>query len=299
MTYHRFSETENPFAVSRSQFAAHLAYLSKFRTILSFAKIYECLRNNEKLPENTALITIDDGYRDAYEIAFPLIKKFNVPATLFGVTDFIEQEIWVWTDKMRFIASKMKEENSTIEIANDKIELRNSTPEQVYWTASKVNSILKKMPDMEKELEIARIAKELNVDMPDLPPETNSAITWDQAKEMDKNGLNIESHTVTHPILTNVDETRLNFELRESKLKLEGELQRGINAFCYPAGAVDKKVWQAAKQNGYEGAVTTGYGFNEKGSNPFLLNRIDALPDPVYFAQSSSGFEDFKLKFRK
>ncbi len=65
LTYHRFSEKETPFTVSRSQFAAHLAYLTKYRTILPFTEISRQLRENEELPKNAAVITIDDGYRDA------------------------------------------------------------------------------------------------------------------------------------------------------------------------------------------------------------------------------------------
>ncbi len=76
-------------------------------------------------------------------------------------------------------------------------------------------------------------------------------------------------------------------------------LQREIKVFCYPAGAVDERVWQAVKRNGYGFAATSRYGFNAEGINPFLLNRIDAQSDVSHFAQSVSGFEDFRWKFLK
>lgn len=296
LTYHRFGETETSFAVSRRQFAAHLAYLTKYRKVLSFDEISERLQNGEKLPENAAIITIDDGYRDAYEIAFPLLKKFAAPATLFAVTDFIDGKIWVWTDKMRFIAARMKTEKSTIEIGTERIELENKTADKIFLSGSKANSVLKKMPDAEKDREIECIARELKVEMPDLPPETSAPLSWTQAREMETGGVSFQSHTVTHPMLTQVGENRLNFELNESKQKLEEILQKKINAFCYPSGVFDEKVWQAVKQNDYKCAVTTRYGFNTENANRFLLNRIDAQPDAVHFAQSVSGFEDFRQK---
>jgi peptidoglycan/xylan/chitin deacetylase (PgdA/CDA1 family) len=130
-----------------------------------------------------------------------------------------------------------------------------------------------------------------------LPPEKNAPVSWVQAREMDASGISVESHTVTHPILTKDGENRLSFELKKSKQRLEEMLEKQIKVFCYPSGAFDEKVWQAVKQNGYECAVTTRYGFNADGTNPFLLNRIDAQPDTVHFAQSSSGFEDFRQNF--
>jgi peptidoglycan/xylan/chitin deacetylase (PgdA/CDA1 family) len=297
LTYHRFSEKETPFTVSRRQFVSHLAYLTKYRTVLSFDEISERLQNGEKLPKNVAIITIDDGYRDAYEIAFPVLKKFNAPATFFVITDFVDRKMWVWTDKMRFIASRMKADKSTIEIGKEQIELESGTAEKIFLSGSKANSVLKRLPDAEKDCEIQRIALQLKVELPDLPPETNAPISWAQAREMNSSDVGVESHTVTHPILTNVGENRLNFELKKSKQRLEEMLQKRITVFCYPSGAFDELVWQAVKQNGYECAVTTRYGLNANGKNPFLLNRIDAQPDTVHFAQSSSGFEDFRQNF--
>lgn len=255
------------------------------------------MRSGDKLPGNAAIITIDDGYRDAYEIAFPLLKKFNAPASFFAITDFVDGKMWVWTDKMRFIASRMKAEKSTIEIGKERIELESGTAEKIFLSGSEANSVLKRLPDAEKDCEIQRIARELKVELPDLPPETNAPVSWVQAREMDASGISVESHTVTHPILTKVDANRLNFELMKSKQKLEEMMQKQIKVFCYPSGAFDEKVWQAVKQNGYECGVTTRYGFNANGTNPFLLNRIDAQPDTVHFAQSSSGFEDFRQSF--
>ncbi len=299
LTYHRFSDTDTQFTVSRSQFAAHLSYLTKYRTIFSFDEISERLENGKKLPENAAIITIDDGYRDAYEIAFPLLKKFDAPATVFVITDFVDGKIWVWTDKMRFIAAQMKAEKSTIEIGNERIELENRTTDKIFLSGSKANSVLKKFPDAEKDIEIERIARQLKVELPDLPPKTNAPLSWEQAREMNASAVNIESHTVTHPILTKIGANQLNFELNESKQKLEEILQKKIKVFCYPSGVLDENVCRAVERNGYNCAVTTRYGFNAKSANRFLLNRIDAQSDTVHFAQSVSGFEDFRQKFQK
>ncbi len=82
LTYHRFSRERSEHKISSAEFAAHLEYLSRHNRVLSLAETIDCLRNEKSLPANTVVITIDDGYADAYEVAFPLLKKFDLPATL-------------------------------------------------------------------------------------------------------------------------------------------------------------------------------------------------------------------------
>ncbi len=241
LTYHRFSETETPFTVSRSQFAAHLAYLTKYQTIFSFAEISERLRNGEKLPENAAIITIDDGYRDAYEIAFPLLKEFRVSATLFAITDFLDGKIWVWTDKMRFVAARMKAEKSTIEIGNERVELENRMPDRIFLSGSKANSFLKKLPDAEKDREIKRIARELKVEMPDAPPDANAPLSWEQAREMNESGINIESHTVTHPDSDVRRRKSIEFRVEEIETKTGRNAAKGNQGFLLSVGRARRK----------------------------------------------------------
>jgi peptidoglycan/xylan/chitin deacetylase (PgdA/CDA1 family) len=271
LTYHRFSLEANPHRISRAEFAAHLEYLSKNNRVLSLSETLEYLQNGKSLPPNTTVITIDDGYSDAYEIAFPLLKKFNLPATVYAVTDFLDQKCWLWTDLMRYVFSETEK-------------------------ASRVNSRLKTLPDEEKKAEIERIAEDLNVEIPALPVEEFAPIDWRQAREMDAENVRIESHTVTHPILPNVSENHLSFELKNSKKRLEEVLNRRVEHFCYPNGSLNKNVQTAVENAGYKCAVTTNYGFNGKETNRFLLNRIDAQASIANFAQSASGFEALKQK---
>jgi len=241
------------------------------------------------------VITVDDGYADAFEIAFPLLKKFNLPATLFAVTDFVDGKCWLWTDLMRYILTATKQDFLSVEFENgEKIETKLTDEMQRLETASRVNVRLKKMPNERKEAKIKEIAETLSVEIPALPTGEFAPISWQQAKEMDASVLKIESHTATHPILTNITERQLDFELQNSKKKLETVLNRKSEHFCYPNGSFNETVWQTVRNNDYKCAVTTDYGFNGKGENPFLLKRIDAQAAIENFAQSVSGFEAIK-----
>lgn len=97
---------------------------------------------------------------------------------------------------------------------------------------------------------------------------------WDQAREMDANGINIQSHTVNHRSMTDLTDEELIAELVESKKKIETELGHPINFMAYPTGTYNLHIAQLVKDAGYLGAFTIKYGNVDKGSNVFALERI-------------------------
>ncbi len=114
---------------------------------------------------------------------------------------------------------------------------------------------------------------------------------------MDKNGVMIESHTVTHPILTNINETELIFELKKLRQVLEEKLNRQGKIFCYPNGNVTSRESDEVSKAGYECAVTTEIRLSTTEDNLFLLPRIDAEPEMPRFIQATSGFDNLKTIF--
>jgi peptidoglycan/xylan/chitin deacetylase (PgdA/CDA1 family) len=107
------------------------------------------------------------------------------------------------------------------------------------------------------------------------------------------------SHTVSHPILTTTDDAQLRRELRESRARLEAELGRSVDLFCYPNGAFDERVRRETAGAGYSCAVTTEPGLNgRRGADPLALRRVPAETDLPHFVQSTSGFEELKNRLR-
>jgi len=299
LTYHRFSREKHPSKISGAEFSKHLAYLVKHHRVLSLTEAVDALKNEEPLPPNAAVITIDDGCADAYEVAFPVLKQFNLPATIYVVTDFLDGKCWLWTDLTRYILRNTKLDSLKIEFGgDDKIETKLADAVQRTETANRINSRLKKLPDEAKENKIKEIADNLKVGIPAAPVDEFKPISWEQAREMDAGNVQIESHTVTHPILTNINGSRLDYELQTSRKRLEHKLEKEVRHFCYPNGSLNDAVKAAVVTAGYASAVTTAYGFNESGANQFVLNRIDALAAIENFAQSASGFEAFKQNIK-
>jgi peptidoglycan/xylan/chitin deacetylase (PgdA/CDA1 family) len=137
------------------------------------------------------------------------------------------------------------------------------------------------------------------VALPQTPPDEFGPIAWAEAREMQANGIEIGSHTMTHPILTRVSDERLRSELQESRSRLEEVLRRRIEQFCYPNGDHDERVRTEVAMAGYRIAVTCVSGLNKRGDDPLTLRRIHTERDLAHFAQSASGFEELKSKMNR
>ena len=294
LMYHRFSRDEAFGKTSRATFESHLKYLTKHYKIISLDEAAKGLRSGEPLPPRSALVTIDDGYQDFYDIAFPILKKFNVPAALYVVTGFVEQVNWIWTDKARHILGRTSAGKCDLTIGSESFAGELGAYESRLMVAGSINSELKKMPDADKDAALREMAMRLNVTIPDLPPDEFKALGWDEAREMQAHNIEIGSHTATHPILTNVSVKVLEDELRVSKSMLEDKLQKQTIHFCYPNGNAAKRERDATEKAGYASAVTTELRLCENGDDTFLLPRIDAEPEMHRFVQATSGFDRLK-----
>ena len=91
LTYHKFSETSTDVVtVTRKAFEDQMRFLKNHGyRIISLDEFFDFLELKEPIPRKSIVITIDDGWRSAYDIAFPILKRYGYPVTLFVYTDFI------------------------------------------------------------------------------------------------------------------------------------------------------------------------------------------------------------------
>jgi peptidoglycan/xylan/chitin deacetylase (PgdA/CDA1 family) len=297
VTYHRFTHGGPGAKMAAHAFAEQLDYLTRRYKMVSLSSIVEQLANQQPIQERIATITIDDGYDDAYEIAFPLLRARNVPAAMFVVTDFVDQKKWLWTDKMRYLIAHadVRTIEGTLHERDFHVEIECN--DSIFSAAEKVNALLKAVPDDQKDAAIGRIALACGVELPDAPPPEYRSVSWDQIREMSDAGIEIGSHTATHPILPNIPLERARRELIESRQRITAETGRDTKLFCYPNGNYNDALAVEVERAGYTCAVTVEYGLNDEQINPFALKRIHAEYDMPHFIQSTSGFEEFKINW--
>src|SRR5215813_6354867 len=227
ITYHRFSEREGGAEISARAFAEQVKYLAAHYTLVPLSQLADCLRKRE-IPPSLAAITIDDGYRDAYEIAFPILRKHCAPATVFVVTEFVEGTTWLWTDKARYLTLLAAPQEIEIGVEGHKLSLELNGAASRAVAARAVNAALKPLSEEARDALIERLAFELRVKLTERPPLMYGAINWRQAREMADAGVEIGSHTLTHPLLTALSDERLREEVGRSRDRIRSELGRKV-----------------------------------------------------------------------
>ena len=124
---------------------------------------------------------------------------------------------------------------------------------------------------------------------------------WADVEALDREGtLRFEAHTVTHPSLLALDEATARAEMRDSRIELEGHLQRPVTAFAYPAGLFGDRERRLAAEAGFAAAVSCEPGVNEPGTDRLALRRrqIDARDRLLDFRAKVGGGHDTPLPLR-
>ena len=119
-------------------------------------------------------------------------------------------------------------------------------------------------------------------------------LTWDQLKEMEKNGFSVQSHTLNHRALEELPDDEIRAELLNSKLLLEKNLGHSVDFLAYPTGTYNLHIAGIAKDVGYKAAYTIKYGNVDKGSNIYALERV-----PIF--QTENTMKNFfeRIEFRQ
>ncbi|MFL6213223.1 MAG: polysaccharide deacetylase family protein [Blastocatellia bacterium] len=298
LTYHRFSEDGHDDTTSARTLAEQLEYLSSHYQLVNLTTLMDHLESQYPLPAGLAAITIDDGYRDAYDVALPVLRRYDAPATLFAVTQFVDGEDWLWTDKVQYalLHSKAVRFEGAINHQPFYFELKSHAARR--RAAERLKAHLKMVSEARKQSNIATIAELLDVELPQQAPPAYAPLGWDQVRELEANGVEVASHTLTHPILTQVSDEQLEREIVQSKCRLEAELGHPVDLFCYPNGDNDARTRLAVRRAGYRAAVTVEEGFNEKLCDRLALRRVHSERDFAHFVQCTSGFEQMKNRLR-
>jgi len=299
LMYHRFDKNDNPAAMNIKYFDIQCKFIKKHYNIISLSDYVEFITQSRRPPENSVIFTIDDGYYDFYEYAFPVLKKYEIPATVFVTTGFIDNALWLWPDVIRHIIynTPLEEYTFNFENYNKSFSISKKSEKENIWNF--FASLCIKIMDEKKIKLIDQIKNELSVSIADEPIKEFSSFTWENMYEMETFGIEFGSHTCTHPILSKINSQQKHFEIVESKIRIEEKLQREIVSFCYPNGQkgdYDKETIKFIKASGYKCATVACRGFNDINTNPYLLKRI-AINDKN-MCSVLNGFEYYGDKIR-
>ena len=217
-------------------------------------------------------LTFDDGLRNNYEFAYPVLQQMGIPATFYVCPGLIEAGSWLWTHEVR--------ERLRILTVGE----RNDLAHEIGCTPSDPDSIVTHM----KTLRLAArrsIEHSLRGATPEFQPDSAQRqrydlMGWTDISQLDPQLITIGSHTMTHALLDSVTAEEAEYEVVTSRQTLEARLDREVLHFCYPNGNLGPVAEMLVREN-YSSATITRRGFFRRApADLYRLPRVAAHRDP-------------------
>jgi peptidoglycan/xylan/chitin deacetylase (PgdA/CDA1 family) len=242
--------------------------------------LIQALTNGGPLPDRAAVITIDDGYRSIYTVAYPALMALRLPAAVFLATEFVDGRRLLWTDRVEHAVSHAAHDAFDLEIGGERLRVDLKDRPSQMAADKRLRSAMKALPQEKRDATVTALEEAAGARLDAASSnDLYEPLHWHETAEMVKSGLvSIGSHTHTHVILARCAPERVAEELRQSKQIIENRLGISCNLFCYPNGrrgdfnGVTKRL---LKDHGFAGALTTVYGMNGRGADPYEIHRYN------------------------
>ena len=274
--------------------------------VVSVDQIFQAKRGLADIPNNAVAFTMDDGFLDQLEVGAELFIKYDCPAVIFGITDFIDTDYWLIDSKLEYTckSTQIDKLHFTVDGISKTLDFTDEDTRYLAfeWLVDRIRSF----PLHVALSHVERFAALSEVDLPEKPPSQYRSISWAEARKFETDQITIGAHTMTHPILSAENDVRAKQEIEGSILRVQQELNHPSKVFCYPTGRYqdflerDQKIVAATE---CIGAVNAEPGYINTQSNQDGLmyngNRF-SLPDGVndlrhYILKSQYFFEKLSL----
>jgi peptidoglycan/xylan/chitin deacetylase (PgdA/CDA1 family) len=261
-------ENADGFQVAPDVFARQLQHLARRYRVVALDDVIDAFAGGAPLPPRAALITFDDGYKNNFSLAAPILLKMGLPAAFFITTGFLDRTHIPWWYVLRGWISKVGIEALGLPKGTHKMKRLDVRGGIAEWEQH-----LKGMTDARRQKTINEISNRIG-----LPIAAEiDFMTWDEARKLRAQGFALGAHTVSHANLGVEEENALKMEIETSIARISSETGAHVESFAYPYGrATDTQpaVDSILRACGIALGFTTVRGLNRAKSGPLRLRRL-------------------------
>ena len=264
--------------VSEIQFEKHLNYFKNNFDVVSQETIFEMYRSDYKPKRKTIALTFDDGYENNYTRAYPLLKKFNFPATMYIISQCLESENSItWYEYIDLIRRDIN--ITQIDVSN----LNKPKP----TTIDQLRTLIKSLNITERRMLFSEIRKQVEIEKyaTDKNREHWKLMSAAKIRELSDSGLiEIGSHTRNHPNLGELKTEDVKYEVTNCKNELENVTQKEVRSIAFPDGSYNEGVKLICKDAGYKNLLAVEYRCQSDVGDKAILPRGGVSSTTTYEA---------------
>jgi peptidoglycan/xylan/chitin deacetylase (PgdA/CDA1 family) len=210
-------------------FVDQMQWMARNTNPVSEADVVAAIGGVAPLPERASLVTFDDGYRDNYDAALPILREHSIPAIVFLATDHIGTARPLWWDRAAWSIEHASRHPASIPILGA-VNWNDLHTVAVDWIES-----AKRVDTPTQRAALDELVTMLE------PPSPNEAFSrmhldWDVVREMQSHGVTFGGHTKSHPVLSRLESDAARAEVIDSIERVAAETGRPVVSFAYPNG---------------------------------------------------------------
>ncbi|HKW98480.1 MAG TPA: polysaccharide deacetylase family protein [Bryobacteraceae bacterium] len=281
--------------VSEREFGRQLEFLVRHFRPIAARDLIDHIRLGTSLKPRTVLVTFDDGYRNNLTLAAPLLSRYGVPALISVTTGYIGTPKVLWPDEVNLRVLDWPLASIPYPSMDGKfamVPLASGQDPRIFH-AEKIRALCKALPEQALGMYLDTLRREPCPALDSRDRDLFDFLNWDEVRSLVAAGFDIASHTVSHPILTQIGRDRLDDELRESKRRIEAATGKACECLVYPNGQsadFSPQVAEAARQAGYLLGFSLTGSYACTRADAFALSRISVpghQPEAVFEARAS------------
>lgn len=280
ISYHRVLETYDPLLAPEPDLATfrwQMALLAQSFNVLPLRDALAAL-DAGRVPPRAVCITFDDGYRSIHDLALPVLREFKLPATVFVTSGHVDQGN-MWNDRIIEAVQALPDGELDLGALGLGVYPLRGLADRMT-SIGQLTERTKYMPPAGRQAVIEHLTA-----LAGPAVSTDLMLTKEMLLNLDRNGVEIGAHTVTHPILTSLDDDSARAEIAGGKQALEALLGKPVRLFAYPNGKegkdFDARHARMAQEAGFDAAFTTAVGAVDRHALRYQLPRSrpwDATP---------------------
>jgi len=290
LTYHRVIRDKDVaecisqpgMVVRKSLFERQMQYLRKAYDIVPLNQLIERTQSGRDFGRLCA-VTYDDGWRDVYDNAYPILRNSAIPATIFLTTGYIDSARLFWPERITSALTYSAHLDDAVveKLSRIDTECACYVRKIISYGDSEsrrelTDRLITRMKTLSRD-DCGAFVKNV-VEQSEGSGESHDVrymLDWDEVREMKANGISFGSHTVNHLLLTHVPIDEARGEIVDSKREVENKLGDPSAYFAYPNGNWNEDVKELVKDAGYSAAVVAANTTNNGNTDPFLYGRLN------------------------
>lgn len=286
--------------------------LKKGYNLVSLEDIYKNINQGGPPLEKAIAFTLDDGFIDQAKIAAPIFIKYKCPATIFLITGFVDVGRPPWDAFVKYVFYKTDKKQIKLKLNSETLIYNLNSPEKRYSSMNDFRSRCKKLSEVELKKVIDSLVHEADLGNISSPVPGIQALSWDDARELEKYNITFGPHTIDHAILSKCTNDQARKEIQGSWNILTQKLEQPCPIFAYPTGRKEDftvREINYIKELGLLGAVTAESGCvnfdNITEADKYLIKRMsfpsnieDLIQYCTFFESIKQRVRNFKLKLK-